>query len=340
MAILRAKIFLVSFLFLATEISVATAQTSYPDHKPPCDINPRDAVADFSMPVSELRYQGKPVWSLLKTFGIKTIIRYYDWDDESLACKTLLNDEARQIIENGFSLAVVFQHFNGDPKTFLDGTRGAKDARRALELAQHNGQPSGTRIYFGVDGPDNVIKDSIYIDGLAKSGRLSEDFKAKHPREMAYYRDFLLYRAQSFGPDPATVKPESILPYVRTYFENARRVFEEAASNGGPRYTIGAYGSGLVCKALSTGENRLVDDCWLAQSTGWPGYDDYRNNGSWILLQRNPTYCTSWVSMRPGAAKPGFDFNMVRAGKQDFGQWSSKLPGTSDLKRPKNCPAL
>jgi hypothetical protein len=115
------------------------------NHKPTCDPNPADTVADFSMHVTDLRLDGNPIWNRLQELGIKTIVRYYDWDPESQPCKTLFRDETNAILANKFSIAVVFQHFNGDPETFIDTTRGKKDAERSLDLAEHNGQPPGSK---------------------------------------------------------------------------------------------------------------------------------------------------------------------------------------------------
>ena len=324
--------------------------SDYPNHVPDCKANPADIVADFSIPLNALRFDGKPVYDVLKSFGIKTIVRYYDFDDETLTCKTLLNDEAKAIIENGFQIAVVFQHNNGSPHTFFSETRGKTDAERALALAKHNGQPPNTTIFFGVDGPDNVISDVIYMYALAKGGPITPELADKYKlddTDIRHYEDFLSYGPKQFGPDLSKVREKDILPYVVKYFERVAAVFKATADAGGPSYKVGIYGSGLVCEALLKRPD-LVKDCWLAQSVGWPNYDSFRKNGNWTLLQKNPTYCSPdhWVNLRwkqkPKNKKDwvGFDFNFVKPGKQDFGQWKSKLEGTADFKRPDDCPSL
>jgi len=88
----------------------------------------------------------------MRGIGIKTIIRYYDHEDETLPGKTLRRDERNLISTNGFQTAVVFQHHNNRFASFT-AQRGHQDAERSLALAQENSQPRGSAIYFGVDGP-------------------------------------------------------------------------------------------------------------------------------------------------------------------------------------------
>jgi hypothetical protein len=339
--------------FLCTPGWAGKKPSDYPNHEPSCQANPADAVADFSIPVNALRLNGKPIYDVLKSFGVKTVVRYYDFDNETLPCKTLLNDEAKEIIDHGFGLAVVFQHNNGSPRTFFDDARGTTDAERALALAKHNGQPPNTTIFFGVDGPDNVIDGVVYMHKLARGGPITPELAEQHnwdSGDIGQYNDFLKYGPQKFGPDLDRVKATDMLPFIEKYFERIAAVFKASADAGGPSYKIGVYGSGLVCERMSKRHDIVKTDCWLAQSVGWPNYDFFRTNGDWSLLQKNPTYCEAWVNIRrkppvpPRKLKrkeqPGFDFNTVRPGKPDFGQWTSKLDGTTDFKRPNGCPLL
>jgi hypothetical protein len=204
----------------------------YPNHIPPCEANPADTVADFSVPLNSLRIGDKTVFETLKSFGIKTIIRYYDHDDETLICKTLLNDEAKAIIDNGFQLAVVFQHHNGRPATFFSETRGTDDAKRALALAKHNGQPPNTTIFFGVDGPDQIIASAVYMYGLAKGGPITPALAKKYrwtETNIKQYNEFLKYGPERFGPDLGRVREKDILPYVVKYFEQVAKVFKASS---------------------------------------------------------------------------------------------------------------
>ena len=87
----------------------------------------------------------------MRSVGVKTIFRYYDHQDETLPGKTLHRAESDLILKYGFSLGVVFQHWN-DRFTSFTVERGRVDAVRSLILARENGQPENSAIYFGVDG--------------------------------------------------------------------------------------------------------------------------------------------------------------------------------------------
>jgi hypothetical protein len=111
-----------------------------------CASDPRIEAVDLSAPVS----QG--FLSTMRAIGIKTIIRYYDHEDETLPGKTLRRDERDLILANGFKTAVVFQHHNNQFASFT-ALRGHQDAERSIALADEHFQPKGSAIYFGVDGP-------------------------------------------------------------------------------------------------------------------------------------------------------------------------------------------
>jgi hypothetical protein len=111
-----------------------------------CANDPRVEAVDLSAPVD----QG--FLNTMRGIGIKTIIRYYDHEDETLPGKTLRREERNLILANGFKTAVVFQHHNNQFASFTT-PRGRQDAERSLALADENSQPRGSAIYFGVDGP-------------------------------------------------------------------------------------------------------------------------------------------------------------------------------------------
>ena len=111
-----------------------------------CANDPRIEAVDLSGPVD----QG--FLDTMRGIGIKTIIRYYDHEDETLPGKTLRKEERNLIVENRFKIAVVFQHYNNQFGSFTV-ERGRQDAGRSLALARENSQPRGSAIYFGVDGP-------------------------------------------------------------------------------------------------------------------------------------------------------------------------------------------
>jgi hypothetical protein len=128
-------------LFASLTIWASVAQAEHY-----CANDPRIEAVDLSAPVD----QG--FLNSMRTIGIKTIIRYYDHEDETLPGKTLRKAERNLILRNGFNTAVVFQHHNDQFASFT-ASRGQQDAERSLALARENSQPPGSAIYFGVDGP-------------------------------------------------------------------------------------------------------------------------------------------------------------------------------------------
>lgn len=115
---------------------------------PRCEGGNGYVAADLSQPIDTRFVEG------LKSIGVDTIIRYYDWDPPTLPRKTLEQGELDLIAKHGLSVAIVFQHRGDRTETFEDLSRGETDARRALALARALGQPKGTAIYFGIDGVD------------------------------------------------------------------------------------------------------------------------------------------------------------------------------------------
>lgn len=129
-------------LLLATAIAWPPA-THAGDY---CVNDPRVEAVDLSAPVDQ------SFLNAMRGIGVKTIIRYYDHENETLPGKTLRRSEHDFILMNGFRTAVVFQHHNNQFTSFT-ALRGRQDAERALVLAAENSQPQGSAIYFGVDGP-------------------------------------------------------------------------------------------------------------------------------------------------------------------------------------------
>jgi hypothetical protein len=121
-----------------------------------CANDPRIEAVDLSVPVD----QG--FLDTMRSIGIKTIIRYYDHEDETLPGKTLRRNERNLILRNGFKTAVVFQHHNDQFASFT-ALRGQLDAERSLALARENSQPPGSAIYFGVDGPWQAAYELVNI---------------------------------------------------------------------------------------------------------------------------------------------------------------------------------
>src|ERR1700757_1504535 len=99
-----------------------------------CMTDPRVEAVDSSAPVTQ------SFLDQIKAIGIKTIIRYYDHEDETLPGKTLRRGERDAILMNGLMMGVVFQHRNNKFASFTV-QRGRQDAERSIMLAGENAQP-------------------------------------------------------------------------------------------------------------------------------------------------------------------------------------------------------
>ena len=132
--------------FLLVLLASLTVWASAVHTREYCAKDPRVEAVDLSAPVDQ------SFLDTMRGIGIKTIIRYYDHEDETLPGKTLRSEEHNLILANGFKTAVVFQHHNNQFASFT-APRGHQDAERSLALAGENSQPPGSAIYFGVDGP-------------------------------------------------------------------------------------------------------------------------------------------------------------------------------------------
>jgi hypothetical protein len=110
----------------------------------------------------------EPFLEMMRSIGVKTIIRYYDHPNETLAGKTLHPAERNLIVKHGFSLGVVFQHWNDRFSSFTI-ERGRADAERSLVLAEENKQTKNSAIYFGVDGGWDSSTEVAAIKGYFRT---------------------------------------------------------------------------------------------------------------------------------------------------------------------------
>jgi hypothetical protein len=301
---------------------------------PTCNTHREFPAVDLSQPVTTITTKyGKSGTEAFKAIGVKTIARYYDWVDSETTCKSLFPKESDALISAGFNLITIFQHENSDPETFLDKSRGAKDAREALKMAAANGQPSGSAIYFAVDGVDQTIKDAVFEWRVNKGQNVSAARKKRllradpsYRKHIKFYERFRQYHRNAFGKGADALNERSILPFVEHYFREVNRVI---AADG--RYRVGVYGSGMVCKHVMG--KGLAKFCWLAMSSGWPGTKDYRSSGKWHLSQQLTTFCKGWQFNGKEMAR--FDFNRIKSG--DVGQWSKKGKVTPAAGLPAKC---
>jgi hypothetical protein len=308
------------YAVLATVLLTGVAQAA-----PTCRAHTQFPAVDLSQPVTTIRSKsGKPGTALFKQLGIKTIARYYAWVNEETTCKSLFPKESDAILAAGFNIITVFQYGNSDPETFIDKSRGAKDAGEALKMAGANGQPPGSAIYFAVDGVDQAIHDAVFEWRVNKGRAVQAGRKkrllradASFRKHIQFYERFRKYHRSAFGKSADAVKGSDILPFVKHYFEQVNRVLKVDG-----RYKVGGYGSGATCDMLL--KHKLVSYCWVAMSTGWPGSKKFITSGRWSMAQQHTTFCKDWQFN--GHEKVRFDFNRMKSG--DIGQWSKKAKVT------------
>jgi hypothetical protein len=301
---------------------------------PSCNSHREFPAVDLSQPVTTISTKsGKSGMDAFKAIGVKTIARYYDWVDADTTCKSLFPKESDALIAAGFNIVTIFQHENSDPETFLDKSRGVRDAREALKLAAANGQPAGSAIYFAVDGVDQTVKDAVFEWRVNKGLNVSVARKKRllradpsYRKHIKFYERFRQYHRKAFGKGADALSERSMLPFVDHYFTEVNRVLK---ADG--RYKIGVYGSGLVCKHIQA--KGLASYCWLAMSSGWPGTKAHRASGQWSMAQQLTTFCKGWQFN--GREMARFDFNRIRSG--DVGQWSKKGKVTPAPGLPAKC---
>src|SRR5262245_51434169 len=100
--------------------AIVAVSASTADGAEYCAHHPRIEAVDISAPVSQT------FLDTMRAIGIKTIIRYYDHEEETLPGKTLRRSERDLILGNGFKTAVVFQHRNDQFASFT-ALRGSQD---------------------------------------------------------------------------------------------------------------------------------------------------------------------------------------------------------------------
>jgi Domain of unknown function (DUF1906) len=317
--------------FFALAIGAGNAQADLS-----CDAHAGYSAVDMSQPVTSIETKtGKTGLEAFKSIGIKTIARYYAWPEENISCKTLLPPESDAIIAAGLSIITVFQHENDNPETFFIHDRGVTDAKRAMQLAGANGQPHGSAIYFAVDGIDQTISDLVFEHGMSNGRAMSAARQRKllradraFGRHIRQYARFLKYHNNVFHKPVPSIRPQDIHPAITHYFQSIKDEFDL-----NPGYKVGAYASGAVCDLLFS--KGLIDYCWLAQSTGWPGYNQFYTSNKWSMVQQKSTFCSVWKFR--GVEKVRFDFNKVNPAQKDYGQWSKKGEVTKLAKLPTTC---
>lgn len=263
----------------------------------------------------------RPFIPQLKDQKIRVVIRYLAraWQDE-LPNKRIAGNgpgdpckdghyypgtggsEARQLLENGFGILLVYQYFNSDPRKFLFGldstghanigdpsTDHAKmaeaeadaDARAAAAQMKAIGQ-RGAPIYFGLD-----------FDLMAGT----DVAKDENGAEIQY-------------SDGTPVSNDTVLMASDAYFGRLKQIF------GSER--LGIYGNGFANERLL--DARLVKYSWLSGSVSYNKTAYFLRTGRWHLFQQSDYY---WFMGPNCPSGLDVDSDIQNPSMRDIGAWSA-----------------
>lgn len=118
--------------------------------------------------------------SQLQAMGVRTIFRYYALRPQpGLKEKILEAEEARRILNEGLSLAVVYQYYSTKYENF-NAVKGEEAARHAVTYGANTiRQPPGSAIYFGVDGSWGADRHGPIIAYFEGVQRVCSDYGYK-----------------------------------------------------------------------------------------------------------------------------------------------------------------
>lgn len=110
---------------------------------------------DLSTPVDQ------KFLNVARCLGVKLVIRYGDYVNETIRGKTPKPAELELIKKNGLDFLAIFQHNNSKITSFT-AARGEADAKRMLEL-----YPKAPAFYFGADGEFHTAANQTAVKTYA-----------------------------------------------------------------------------------------------------------------------------------------------------------------------------
>lgn len=150
---------------------------------------------------------------------------------------------------------------------YYSETTQLSQKRITLDEAQSLDQ-EGIRIVSVYQDRQNQYKDFTKPAGH-RDGRFAHDSAKK----LGQPHDTTIFFSVDYDAEP----PDHT--EIKNYFKGVAQGLSEMGG-GSAKYTIGVYGSGLVCKMLKNAN--LVQHTWVAESTGWHGTDTFND---WDIKQ-------------------------------------------------------
>ncbi len=127
----------------------------------------------------------------------------------------------------------------------------------------------------------------VYEDSNDAPSYFSADIGIQQALRALYQADAVIHQPRKTGIYFAVDYDASSYDYTHYIRPYLRAINEVFASFGYP-YQVGIYGNGVVCSCAK--DDGLATLTWLSQSTGFYGYQEYKESGDWNILQG--TYVT------------------------------------------------
>jgi hypothetical protein len=136
----------------------------------------------------------------------------------------------------------------------------------------------------------DLVKANIQIGVVYEDGPTSVDYFSnergikdggrawRYAQQIGQPAGSAIYFAVDYDAPPADKAPD--LSVIASYFQGVQSGLD-AASGGGSSYSIGVYGSGLVCQTIKQ-DRSLAKYSWMAESPKWHGTDIY---AGWNVMQ-------------------------------------------------------
>lgn len=187
---------------------------------------------------------------------------------------------------------------NSSDNNFLSGLDTASNAGSVAETIAQDGYSAVGRYYSKSTWKQLTRTEAeqliaaglsiftVYEDNNTTSAAFSSSSGEQQALRALYQADAVIGQPKGTGIYFAVDYDASMYDfthYIRPYLQAVNEVF---AGFGQP-YRVGVYGSGLVCAAAKL--EGLASLSWLSQSTGYHGYQQFKDSGFWNILQGGPT---------------------------------------------------
>ena len=122
----------------------------------------------------------------------------------------------------------------------------------------------------------SIFENSGQISEIsANHGSAHAEYAMKAALTLGQIPGSAVYFAIDFDASEIQLR-ENVIPYFKAVCDTFSRIASP--------YAVGVYGSGLVCQTIKQ-DLRIAKYSFLSKSTGWRNYTEYRETGSYDILQ-------------------------------------------------------